>query len=158
MANKNRRKGFTLVEVLMSVTIMSVMAGVMMLSHHSADQTPKREAEKVAAYITRLAQKSDRIKVSFDIEIQNEKSLNVSWKNHGQNMESPFEISAGLNVKWDDKHSNNFIYDYINFPNGVQISAISTPLTEYPQKHRYIEITSENSSAYYVLITAEDKE
>ena len=95
MASKNHTKGFTLIEVLMSVTIMSVMAGVMMLSHHSADQTPKREAEKVAAYITRLAQKSDRIKIGFGIEIQDEKLLNVSWNKNSDYTEPPFEVSAG---------------------------------------------------------------
>ena len=158
MASKNHTKGFTLIEVLMSVTIMSVMAGVMMLSHHSADQTPKREAEKVAAYITRLTQKSDRIKVGFNASIDGGNILNVSWNKGTNNTEPPFEISAGLNVKWDDNHSNNFTYDYKNFPNGAKISALGAKLSTYASKHRYIEITSENSSAYYVLITSEDKE
>ena len=158
MASKNHTKGFTLIEVLMSVTIMSAMAGVMILSHHSADQTPKREAEKVAAYITRLTQKSDRIKVGFNASIDGGNILNVSWNKGTNNTEPPFEISAGLNVKWDDNHSNNFTYDYKNFPNGAKISALGAKLSTYASKHRYIEITSENSSAYYVLITSEDKE
>ena len=151
MANKNSTKGFTLIEVLMSVTIMSAMAGVMILSHHSADQTPKREAEKVAAYITRLAQKSDRIKVSFDIEIQDARSLNVSWKEHGQNMESPFEVSAGLKYS-SNFDSNTLTYDYKNFPNGAKIS-VQDNITG---THKYIGITSNNSQSYYVLVMAGD--
>lgn len=153
MANKNRRKGFTLIEVLMSVTIMSAMAGVMILSHHSADQTPKREAEKVAAYITRLAQKSDRIKVSFDIEIQDARSLNVSWKEHGQNMESPFEVSAGLKYS-SNFDSNTLTYDYNNFPNGAKISVQDNVTST--TTHKYIGITSNNSQFYYVLVMAGD--
>ena len=150
----NNTKGFTLVEVLMSVTIMAAMAGVMMLSHHSADQTPKREAEKVAAYITRLAQKSDRIKVSFDIEIQDARSLNVSWKEHGENIEPPFEVSAGLNYT-SNFQDNRLIYDYKNYPRGAKISVQDNATGT---THKYIGITSNNnnSSSCYVLVMAGD--
>ena len=151
----NNTKGFTLIEVLMSVTIMSVMAGVMLLSHHSADQTPKREAEKVAAYITRLTQKSDRIKVGLEAEInQDGNILNVSWKKGTNNTEPPFEASAGL------KYSSNFtsnilIYDYKNFPNGAKIS-VQENVTG--TTHKYIGITSNNNnSSSYVLVMAGDK-
>ncbi len=157
MASKNHTKGFTLIEVLMSVTIMSVMAGVMILSHHSADQTPKREAEKVAAYITRLTQKSDRIKVGFNASIDGGNILNVSWDKGTNNTEPPFEISAGLNVKWDDNHlDKKLIYDYKNYPNGAKISALDAKLSTNNTKHRYIKITAANSSTYYVLITSSD--
>ena len=147
-----KRKGFTLIEILMSVSIMSIMAGVMTLSYHAADQTPKREAEKVAAYITRLAQKSDRIKTGFEMEISGD-ALCVSW---GSYNEPSFEISAGLTytpISWDT--NSRLKYDCTNYPRGAKISVLDSQLTE--NEHKYIQITSEtNSSPYYVLITSQD--
>ena len=133
-----------------SVSIMSIMAGVMTLSYHTADQTPKREAEKVAAYITRLAQKSDRIKVGFEMEISSN-ALCVSW---GSYNEPSFEISAGLTYSHDFT-GNKLKYNYETYPRGAKISVLDSKLTG--SKHKYIQITSEtNSSPYYVLITSQD--
>ena len=151
-----KRKGFTLIEILMSVSIMSIMAGVMTLSYHAADQTPKREAEKVAAYITRLAQKSDRIKTGFEMEISGD-ALCVSWGDNGQYKEPYFEISAGLTytpISWDT--NSRLKYDCTNYPRGAKISVLDSQPTG--NKHNYIQITSEtNSSPYYVLITSQDR-
>lgn len=146
-----RKIGFTLIEVLMSVSIMSIMSGVMILSYHTTDQTPKREAEKVAAYITRLANKSDRIKVGFEMEISGD-SLCVSW---GSYKEPSFEKSAGLTytaVNWDA--DSRLKYDCKTYPRGAKISVTDNSTGT---KHKYIAITSAtNLSPYYVLITSQD--
>lgn len=146
-----RKTGFTLIEVLMSVSIMSIMSGVMILSYHTTDQTPKREAEKVAAYITRLANKSDRTKVGFEMKISCN-SFCVSWEHNGIK-EPSFDVSAGLT------YSHNFTEDKLKYncetyPRGAKISVTdnSTGI-----KHKYIAITSAaNLSPYYVLITSQD--
>ena len=147
------KKAFTLIEVLMSVSIMSIMAGTMILSYHTADQTPKREAEKVAAYITKLANKSDRIKVGFQMKISGN-SLCVSWGNGTYN-EPSFEVSAGLTysaVNWNE----SLTYDYKTYPRGAKISVSDNAAGNH---HRYIQITSAvNPSSYYVLITSKDCE
>ena len=146
-----KRKGFTLIEVLMSVSIMSIMAGVMTLSYHAADQTPKREAEKVAAYITRLAQKSDRIKTGFEMEISGD-ALCVSW---GSYNEPSFDISAGLTYTPVNWGTDSLEYNCTTYPRGAKISVLDSQPTG--NKHNYIQITSEtNSSPYYVLITSQD--
>ena len=45
-------KGVTLLETLIAITIMSIMAGVMMLSSSTVgQQSARREAERVAAFI-----------------------------------------------------------------------------------------------------------
>ena len=47
-----RHKGITLLETLIAITIMSIMAGVMMLSSATVgQQSARREAERVAAFI-----------------------------------------------------------------------------------------------------------
>lgn len=144
-----RKTGFTLIEVLMSVSIMSIMSGVMILSYHTTDQTPKREAEKVAAYITRLANKSDRTKVGFEMKISCN-SFCVSW---GDYEEPSFDISAGLT------YSHNFTEDKLKYncetyPRGAKISVSDN---NTGTRHKYIAITSAtNLSPYYVLITSQD--
>ena len=151
MASRHR-KGFTLIEVLMSVMIMSIMAGVMAISFHSADQNPKREAEKVAAYITRLTQKSDRIKMSFDVKISNN-ALIVSWGNTDDNQEPSFDISAGLECTLPE----TLTYDYKKYPKGAKIF-VSPDTNGIKYNYNYIKIAkiADNSSSYYVIITSTD--
>ena len=152
------KKGFTLIEVLMSVTIMSIMAGVMTLSYHVADQTPMREAEKLAAYLRRLIQKSNRIKVGFQVEIPNATALYVSWDISGDHKEPPFDISAGLRYApyfaTEETPTLKMIYDYKNYPNGASINVLGNVSSyQVGNKHKYIEISSDKSLPYYVLIT-----
>lgn len=153
------KKGFTLIEVLMSVTIMSIMAGVMTLSYHVADQTPMREAEKLAAYLRRLIQKSNRIKVGFQVEIPNATALYVSWDISGDHKEPPFDISAGLryaphfdSTKLVETYTSQMIYDYINYPKGAKIDVLSNVSNLNKLGYKYIEISSDKSLPYYVLI------
>ena len=147
-----RKIGFTLIEVLMSVSIMSIMSGVMILSYHTTDQTPKREAEKVAAYITRLANKSDRIKVGFEMEISGN-GLCVSWEHNGR-QEPFFDISEGLTYTALNCTENKLKYDCKTYPRGAKISVTDNSTGK---KHKYIAITSAtNLSPYYVLITSQD--
>ncbi len=148
-------EGFTLVEVLMCVTLMSITAGVMTLSFHAADQTPKREAEKIAAYFTRLVQKSGRIKVCFEAEII-DNALNVFWNKDRNYIENPFEIGAGLKYELCNCTDNVLTYDYNNYPKGAKIAVLGD-ISGY-KTHKYIAISSaENLSPYYVLITPFDK-
>ena len=146
-------EGFTLVEILVCVSLMSIMAGVMTLSPHAANQTLKREAEKVAAYFMRLTQKSDRIKVRSDAEII-DNVLNVFWNNNRDYLEKPFEISEGLKYRLCNC-DNKLTYDYNNFPGGAKISVIGD-ISNYTT-HKYLAISSDNNSYYYVLITDKDK-
>ena len=145
------RKGFTLVEVLMSVMIMSIMAGVMTLSYHAADPTPKREAEKLAAYITRLAQKSDRIKVGFNMKVSGN-VLNVSWgENHN---EPPFNISDGLTYVFGncDESNTTLTYNYTKYPMGAKIT-----VSNNENSCQYIKInTATGDLSCYVLVMADD--
>ncbi len=146
MESKSKR-GFTLIEVLMSVSIMSIMTGVMILNYHAADQTPKREAEKVAAYIVRLTNKSDRIKIGFEMIISGD-SLCVSWGNNSIK-EPSFDISAGLtyNHSFDE---GKLKYNYETYPRGAKISVSDNK----EENKSYIEIKSAAnlSSPCYVRI------
>lgn len=78
----NRRNGFTLVELLTAIVVMTIISGAAMMSLTAADQTAKREAERVQAYIYDLMRKADRAHVDFEIDantILNNGHVTVKW-------------------------------------------------------------------------------
>ena len=152
------RNGFTLTEMLISIALIMIMASVATISMSSARQTPKREAEKIAAYIARLTEKSDRMKLSFDVAItttDSAKAFNVSWGKHGSYTET-FELDYDLTYAFVPSTTSPWVYDYINYPNGIKVAPLSSKLSS-GSDHKYIEITSTGSSSpYYVLLTGSD--
>ena len=178
----NKRKGLTLTELLVGVIVMMITLSVATISLTSTDQTPRREAERITAYLTRLTQKSDRVKVSFDFELSGN-TLKVSWKEHGKNMEPDFMLSEAciyeprLNTQEKNDKITIWTYDRSKYPDGVKIAAISGTSGSYMsggskrtydyyknKGHMYLKITNDNSgkikgknhSEYYVLITSQD--
>ncbi|MBR0184782.1 MAG: type II secretion system protein, partial [Synergistaceae bacterium] len=78
----NRRNGFTLVELLTAIVVMTIISGAAMMSLTAADQTAKREAERVQAYIYDLMRKADRAHVNFTMKLYgNGNNLIVTWNN-----------------------------------------------------------------------------
>ncbi|MBQ6919715.1 MAG: type II secretion system protein [Synergistaceae bacterium] len=69
MGNRNRKRGFTLIEIVTAMLVMAVIAGAAMMSITSAKQTAKREAERVQAYIYRQMQRADRMHKDFTIQV-----------------------------------------------------------------------------------------
>lgn len=151
----NRRKGFTLTELLMGIVVMTIMASAAVLSMSVADQTSKREAEKVAAYLVRLVEKSDRIKHGFNLEIKDSNKIVVSW-NADEESESLLATSGCTYAAWN--FDDNMIYNDTNYPMGAKIFT-SESNDEYTdtKKHKYITVTSGNTSPYYVILTANTK-
>lgn len=64
MTRKNRR-GFTLVEVMIAVSIMVIMSAVITFNSDFTKQTAKREAERLFVYLYRSMKKADRRRINF---------------------------------------------------------------------------------------------
>ncbi len=93
-----KNKGITLTEVLVAITIMSIMAGVMALSSATVgQQTAKREAERVAAFIQGHISRDNIAKRGLWFDVKTD-SIEV-W--HGYDTGSkilqnpPFKANAG---------------------------------------------------------------
>ena len=74
-----RHKGITLLETLIAITIMSIMAGVMMLSSATVgQQSARREAERVAAFIQGHISRANITRRGLWFEVK-EDNINVSY-------------------------------------------------------------------------------
>ncbi|MBQ3347688.1 MAG: type II secretion system protein [Synergistaceae bacterium] len=171
---ENRRRGFTLAELIVGVVVMIVTLGVATMSLRSTDQTPKREAERIAMFLTRLTQKSDRIKMDVTVKMENGKLVSLWNNNKGEEI----ELSTECNCVFRNMDNNTWTYERVEYPNGVKIDARSNLdkvvngklQVDYYYKnmssegHRYIKITNDNNGSikgkqhleYYVLITSRD--
>ena len=66
--NLIRRRGFTIIELFISMVIIAIFTSFITSNISSQSQTAKSEAEKLAAYITDLTRKADRRHMSFVIK------------------------------------------------------------------------------------------
>ncbi len=62
-----KRTGFTLVELIITLLVMSITYAAMTMSSAAAKQTAEHEAERLAAYIYRLMDKADMIHNNFSM-------------------------------------------------------------------------------------------
>ncbi|MBR0257876.1 MAG: type II secretion system protein [Synergistaceae bacterium] len=144
-----RCKGFTMVEVMVTVLILGVMAAVLTINPKAAEHSAKREAEKVAVYIEKLMKKSDRMHTSFDIEVE-DKLIKVSWGIHGSHRES-FDVSKGCSYT---PSAEIMTYDRNHFNNKAKITVDNDEKDSSNKEYDYhIKVTDSSNSTYYVGIT-----
>ncbi|MBR1658363.1 MAG: type II secretion system protein [Synergistaceae bacterium] len=108
MGNKIRRRGFSLVEILMVILVMGVIAAIITISPNVAKQSAKSEAERVVAYIYRLMQKADKTHVSFNINAA-EDHIWVKFEAPGAIDDNSFKPSPGC--KYVAKFDGNRTYN-----------------------------------------------
>lgn len=143
-----RLRGFTLVEVMIAVSIMGIMAAVIAFNVEFTKQSAKHEAEKVVMYIQNLMKKSDRMHTSFDIDVE-DKVIVASWGIHGTRKES-FDATPGCTYTPDLPHNSKkrLIYDRNNLTNKAKV-AITDSKSGYDY---YIEIADSSGTVHYVGI------
>ena len=105
---ENNRKGFSLVELITACVLMAVLTGVATIGLTAANQTPKREAQRIAAYLAALTEKADRMKLDFKVKLDASKlddrvgdrdlDLKFTVKTSGNKF-----FLAKLSVTWKDK-------------------------------------------------------
>ena len=147
MGNK-RLRGFTLVELMVTVSVMSIMAAVIALNVDFTRQSAKHEAEKVATYIENLMKKSNRIHTSFDIEVK-DKVIKVSWGIHDVHVES---LDATIGCTYTPS-AEIMIYDRNNFTNRDRVTVDTDEKDSSDDEYDYhIKITDSAGEEYYVGI------
>ena len=114
MENRNRKRGFTLIEIVTAMLVMAVIAGAGMMSITSAKQTAKREAERVQAYIYRKMQKADRMHKDFTLELSGT-YIYTNW-NDEANKEKDYQASAGCTYEHNfEGHSCHYTFNNRRF-------------------------------------------
>ncbi|MBQ9904004.1 MAG: type II secretion system protein [Synergistaceae bacterium] len=126
----NRRNGFTLVELLTAIVVMTIISGAAMMSLTAADQTAKREAERVQAYIYDLMRKADRAHVDFEINAT-ESYIWVRWNYDTNNEDFSFIPTEGC--YYSDNFNGNKTYNHQKklFPSGGSISVYGADGGQY---------------------------
>ena len=79
--------GFTIVELLISISILIIMASFIALNTDIARITATQEAAKIAAYIHKAMQRSDRIHDGFSIQLvgkDGELEIRIIWDSKGE--------------------------------------------------------------------------
>ena len=79
MTRKNRG-GFTLVEVMITVSIMAIMASVLTFSTDFTKQTAKREAQRLFVFLYRSMNKADSRRINFTF-IASPAHVLLNWGN-----------------------------------------------------------------------------
>ena len=134
--------GFSLVELLIAITIFTVMASFITLNPNMLRPTAKSEAMKLAAYIHKAMQRSDRIHDGFTIKFGNSKGIKE------------------LQIAWDKKGSTNRkdmgIYPE---PQGFSLTSNSTNNLHYSPKTntftsngRTFTLTRNSDNSFYCII------
>ena len=113
----NRRRGFTLAELVVGVVVMIVTLGVTTMSLRSTDQTAKREAERLAAYIYRQMDKAVRIHKGFTMTVGTDSVL-IQWGNLDD--DNSFKASDGCSYNLQGSRKYNASKQ--SFPQGATIN------------------------------------
>ena len=169
----NNHKGFSLAELLTAVALMAIIAGISSLGLSAVKHTPRREAEKIAAYLVKLTEKADMIRADFTAKISGN-SISVTWKdksgtNKGSenfSINSDFTYAAHFdtsNIKdtskaWDYESTGNFLISALpSLQGSYTLTGGGTDNYDFEREgNRYISITPSEGAAYYVVITAKD--
>ena len=128
-----RKKAFSLVEILIVVTILGIMAGYVTLSAKSTGQTAKAEAEKVAQLFRRYITKADKFHGGYYFLIDSDK---ITVKNNkGQSTiakkelekKPPDKASAGCTyIPKPEDEDIAYILDKISWRKGKNVRQITT--------------------------------
>ena len=121
------RKAFTLTEVLVAITIMSIMSGVMALSSATVgQQSARREAERVAAFIQGHINRENIVRRGLWFKV-NEDNIQV-WHGLTQNSQVVPELKANSGCKYTPK---NLCYN-VSYSVQTNILAGSVSLQIHP--------------------------
>lgn len=99
-----KRKGFTLVELIISLLVMSITYAAMSMSSAAAKQTAEHEAERLAAYIYRLMDKADMLHNNFYI-VTDPGYILVNWDSGPDDLS--FKATQGCRYEMEGKLTYN---------------------------------------------------
>ena len=112
MLNKiflQRQKGFSLVELFIAMIIIAIFSSFITANITSQSQTAKQEAEKLAAYLTDLARKSDRRHMNLTIKFENS-NVTAYFGTNSSNAATSYDIPSGFSIS-QNFPNNKLAYD-----------------------------------------------
>ena len=136
--------GFSLVEILIVVTILMITASTITLKSNAFMPTAKSEAEKIAAYIHSKMRRADRIHDVLIIKCVTDKGkeeARLVWYRKGDSKREYYDIapvSSGFTIKHD------FALDLTE----IQYS----PLNNTFNCSGHITVTRDSDKSYYTII------
>ena len=156
-----RRRAFTLTEVVIAVLVLGIMAAAMTLRPDSAKQTAKREAERIAAVISRLIEKADRNHSAFWFIPEGNTLYIVRGRTYSASAreELDFKASAGCSftssparLGYNTESNTSYAVISTNTTPAVRVEVSS----QTQDKAKYaITVTGADKSTCYVYIFAE---
>ena len=109
--------GFTITELLVSMTILAIIASTITLSVSAFHPTARQEAGKIAFFLSRAMRKADRWHSSFTLTIATNKSsktknqiLQIQWDGQSSDfltLSSGFSISSNIRRNQKIRYSSN---------------------------------------------------
>ncbi len=161
--NFKQRTAFSLVEVLIVVTILGIMASYLTLSAKSTGQTARAEAEKVAQFFRRYITKADKIHGGYCFKVENKAIILMNNKDSNmlRNMENNPEKKENANggCSYLTSNDNYLVYNLPDIsPNGKKVTEVSTRNVEIlvknsdDEEHYRIQVNGKGPS-YWVIIS-----
>ena len=138
--NFRQRIAFSIVELLIAITILGIMAAYITMNANSTSQTAKAEAEKVAELFRRYITRADKFHGGFSATIE-ERNIKIGEEN--------FPASAGCKYEGDD-FTYNVDRNSTIMTRNVEILLVSSENEEYPYN---IKITDSKGKNYWVVLS-----
>ena len=132
-----RHGAFTAIELMTGLLVITIVAAVALVSPKMTEQTAKREAERLQAYLYLVMQSSDRRMQDFDLDTFSD-YISVKWMGNSKYVDKSFKASHGC------IYSDNF-----QGTNGKTTYSAKKKLFYNPGT---ITINDVNGKYYYVII------
>ena len=149
----SKRKGLTMIELITAVVIMGIIAGMSSISLTSSKQSfPKREAERIAAYLMKLTEKASRMKINFKATLSAER-LAIQWIGANSNE----SLTLDPDLEYAMYVGSDFLICTLSSLSGSYTSGGNTYEYKYHlAPHRYISVTPKEGASHYIVITEQD--
>lgn len=154
-----------MIELITAVVIMGIIAGMSSISLTSSKQSfPKREAERIAAYLMKLTEKASRMKINFKATLSAER-LAIQWIGANSNesltldpdLEYAMYVGSSNETDWTYSCGSDFLICTLSSLSGSYTSGGNTYEYKYHlAPHRYISVTPKEGASHYIVITEQD--
>ena len=142
---RSRRNAFTMTELVVCLIIIAILAAFS-LNPHITDQTAKKEAEKIALFMHKLARTAERTKQKFTININTtERELKATWAN---NTSETFKAAANFAISYNN--GSSIIYN----PSTGSVTHFGTLTVTRNDEAKHKNETDKTPYIYYVVISS----
>ena len=143
-----RRKGFTLIEIIISLMIMATMSGVFMLSIKDLDkQTAHKEADRLYHWLSSKVVRADTNAADFKLELDSGSAV-ITWNPSNAQL---WTAEGKRTYQETLAPSTGCAFNWENAPSGDAMTY--NPRTNQFSAGGTIEITGEGEPRFLVIAT-----